>query len=382
MANTPYVIFLACLLLIDGVILYSYFMYCEQKNYRNIKNEFIVVTLKQAGIIQAAAFVISFAFLYFFTPDKTWFNDSGFLYFVGLLCCFGLLGLLPGKNKFCRILRSLIELAGIAALVWLMPETEFLSKSPLRPEAFKIIAALVWFIVFKLACSLDKLEGLVYEQSFYLGFCCAILIIFFQRPLLSLLQTGALFCPLIFLLAPFYYIFNYRLPMGNAARNMMCLAVTGLAFFLAANGQWGIAILMLSYTFFEGVIIILRSLKNLVLRRKEPLFFFETLQARGLSGRIIVNFILRRNILMSALIIFSVYASIQMQTVILAALLYLKFYLNIINPSSSKSSLIDLYRQAKTDARKSLDETKKDFSQLKELYKNKTAGEKDGDTNS
>lgn len=379
MANTPYVIFLACLLLIDGVILYSYFLYCEQKNYRNVKNEFIVVTLKHAGIIQAVAFVFSMGLLYFFMPDKTWFHDSRFLYFGVLLTCFGLLGLMPRKKRSCRIAANLFELAGIAAFVWFMPETEFLSKTALRPEAFKIIAALVWFTVFKLTCSLDKLEGLIYEQSFYLGFCCALLIIFFQRPLLSLLQTGGLFCPLIFLLAPFFYIFNYRLPMGGPARNIMCVAVTGLAFFLIADGQWGIAVLMLSYILFEGVVIVCRFLKNLLFRQKNPLFFFETLQARGLPDRIIVNFILRRNILLSVLIVFGVYASVQIQTVILAALLYLKFYLNVINPSSSKSSLIDLYKQAKKDARKGLDETKKDISQLKEIYKNKMAKDKDGD---
>lgn len=380
MANTPYAIFLACLLLIDGVILYSYFLYCEQKNYRNVKNEFIVVTLKQAGIIQAAAFVVSIAFLYFFTPDKTWFHNSRFLYFGGLLSCFGLVGLMPRESKFCRIVQNLLELAGIAALVWFTPETDFLSKTPLRPEAFKIIAAVVWFIIFRLTCSLDRLEGLVYEQSFYLGFCCAVLIIFFQRPVLSLLQTGALFCPLIFLMAPFYYIFNYRLPMGAPARNIMCLAVTGVAFFLATEGQWGIAALMLSYILFEGIVITCRFLKNLLFRRKNPLYFFETLQERGLPDQVVINFILRRNILMSILIVLTVYASVQIQAVVLAMLLYLKFYLNITSPSSSKSSLADLYRQAKTDARKSLDETKKDFSQLREMYKNKAVKEKDGDT--
>ena len=367
-----YFIFLGCLLAFNVAVLYSYFLRCEMKEFEQIHNRTFTPALPKAYPILIFSFLTGAAALFYFTPDKTWFFESKFLYFSGLAVIFAVLGFIPADKKTGKTVKALLELAGIAGFVFITPDNSGLfSKIDLPPQAVRAGAALIWFVLFKFLLVLNQFEGLIAAQAFHIGFSSLLLLVLTSFSFISLLQINGMLCVLVFMLTPFYYILPYELPLKKASANILSFFVTGLSFLMIMTGNWGAGILIMAYVLFELIIVIYRFIGNLFSRQKASLFFFETLQERGIFSEKILGLIIRYNFLMSGFAFFSVYLSIQVQAVLLAVLFYIKLYFNIMDPGQ-KASLTDLYKQAKKDIRKGLTGTGRTITELKEKYQAKT----------
>lgn len=367
-----YFIFLGCLLAFNVAVLYTYFLRCEMKEFEQIHNRSFTPALPKAYPILIFSFLAGAAALFYFTPDKTWFFESKFLYFSGLAVVFAVLGFIPADKKTGKIIKALPELAGIAGFVFIMPDNgDLFSKIDLPEPALRAGAALIWFGLFKFLLVLNQFEGLIAAQAFHIGFSSLLLLVLTSFSFVSLLQINGMLCVLIFMLTPFYYILQYDLPLKGASANILSFLITGLSFLMIMTGNWGAGVLLMAYVLFEMAIFVYRFAGNLFSRKKTPLFFFETLQERGIFSERIIGLVIRYNFLMSGLAFFSVYLLIQTQAVVLAALFYIKLYFNVMNVGQ-KASLTDLYKQAKKDARKGLMNTSSMITNLKEKYQAKT----------
>ena len=70
MTNIPYFILLACVLVLNISVLYSYFLVCDIKTNETVHNGFAPVILKKAYCVQALTFLIGAAALFYFSyPD-------------------------------------------------------------------------------------------------------------------------------------------------------------------------------------------------------------------------------------------------------------------------------------------------------------------------
>lgn len=373
MTLSHYFIFLGCLLAFNVAVLYTYFLRCEMKEFEQIHNRSFTPALPKAYPILIFSFLAGAAALFYFTPDKTWFFESKFLYFSGLAVVFVVLGFVPADKKTGKIIKALPELAGIAGFVFIVPDnSDLFSKIDLPEPAVRAGAALIWFGLFKFLLVLNQFEGLIAAQAFHIGFSSLLLLVLTSFSFVSLLQINGMLCVLIFMLAPFYYILQYDLPLKGASANILSFLVTGLSFLMIMTGNWGVGVLIMAYILFELAVLCYRFFKNLVFRQKAPVFFFEALLEKGVTNEKVISLIIRYNLIISCLVFFAVYISIQLQPVILAALLYVKLYFNIMDPRSARASLTDLYKQAKKDARKGLTDTSRTITELKEKYQAKT----------
>ena len=173
-----YFIFLGCLLAFNVAVLYTYFLRCEMKEFEQIHNRSFTPALPKAYPILIFSFLAGAAALFYFTPDKTWFFESKFLYFSGLAVVFAVLGFIPADKKTGKIIKALPELAGIAGFVFIMPDNgDLFSKIDLPEPALRAGAALIWFGLFKFLLVLNQFEGLIAAQAFHIGFSSLLLLV-------------------------------------------------------------------------------------------------------------------------------------------------------------------------------------------------------------
>jgi len=153
-------------------------------------------------------------------------------------------------------------------------------------------------------------------------------------------------------------------------RNIFCLLLTGLAFFMIPAGYWGIGILMVGYVLFEIVVGACHFVINLFKKEKTPLFFYDGLLNKA-SESDIIYVVSYYNFLSVGLMFFLVYLHLQFQLVLFAVFLYSKMYLNIMSPKTAGTGVLDLFREAKKTAVTGIAETSKTLSELKETYQSK-----------
>lgn len=363
-----YFIFLGCLLAVNIAVLYTHFLRREMQNFEQIHNRVCIPSLPKAYPLLVSCFLAGAAALFYFTADKTWFIESKFLYFLGLALIFAVLGFIPASKKSGKIIKALLELSGITGFVFITQDNDIFAQKNFLPLAVSGGIALIWFVLFKFLSVLNRFEGLIAAQAFHFGLSSLFILILLSFPFISLLQINGMLCVLIFMLTPFYCVLQYEMPLKGASLNSLNFILTGLLFLMVSTGNWGVGFLMMAYVLFELAVVCFRFTKNLIFRRKNSLFFFEILQERGISNELIISLIVRYHFMISCLIFFSVYLSLQTQPFILAVLLYVKLYFNVIDPRAAKSSLTELYRQAKKDAKKGLTNSRYTFKTFKEKY--------------
>ena len=377
MTLSHYFIFLICLCLCNITVLYSYFLYYEAQNYQKVHNTVFVPVLKNAYPIQISSFLIGSVLLFYFTEDKSWYYESKFLYFLGMTTLLIPIGYLPLKGKTRTIVKSVLEFGGITGLTFIFPYSDFLKQIPASPELVRIGIAVIWFTVFKFFCVLNRFEGMAAIQAFHIGLSSLLVLVFIAFTPTALLQINSQLFLLIFLLTPLIFVLQYSLPLNETWSTVLCFCLTGLSVFMALTGNWSVGILMIMYVLFELVVVCYRFIKNFIFRQHQALFFYQGLLDNGLSKEQIVNAIIRYHFLMSGLILFIIYASSQVQAIVLALFLYLRLYYSAVAPQATKSSLIDLYRQAKKDAKKGILETERTINELKEKYNKSSSQKKD-----
>ena len=165
-------------------------------------------------------------------------------------------------------------------------------------------------------------------------------------------------------------MFGAQIPSSRVFQNVFCFAVTWVPFYMASQGRWGSAALLLTYPLLEITAYCCRFFYGFLMKIK-PEFLFESLENKGVPAVFIVRFIFRRNLLMGGLWLLSLQASLQYQPVVLAALFMLDSYIRIVSPSKKDTSLKTLFTDMASDAKKGFKETNKAFSDLKEKYKSK-----------
>lgn len=374
-----YSIFLACLIFLNITVLYTYFLTSESKVFDRIHNENVLLTLKYAYLIQSATLLAGGCALYYFTPDKTWFSEIKFSYFMGLAVFCGIAGLINDDRKAGLIFRSVLELTAITGFVFLMPEKEWMTKFSLPAEIGRLLTGVIWFSVYKFICVLcDRFEGILVIQSLHIGFISLILF-YFSGFIVSFLQVMGMLFPVMLMLAPLYCLFHYKLPLPDYVKNVFCLMITGFVFFTVPINALGLGALMISYVLFEMTVVFLRFIFNPL--KKQKLFFCECLAEKIPSHRFLVSFVVRYNVLISGFVFMAVYLNTQIQFVVLSGILYAKLYLAAIEGETSNGGIIDLIKGAKETAQTGYKETAKTFSELKSQYARKQAQKKDSSRN-
>lgn len=163
-----------------------------------------------------------------------------------------------------------------------MPDnSDLFSKIDLPEPAVRAGAALIWFGLFKFLLVLNQFEGLIAAQAFHIGFSSLLLLVLTSFSFVSLLQINGMLCVLIFMLAPFYYILQYDLPLKGASANILSFLVTGLSFLMIMTGNWGVGVLIMAYILFELAILCYRFSKILFSGRKLPFSFLKRCWKRG-----------------------------------------------------------------------------------------------------
>ena len=373
MTNIPYFVLLACVLVLNISVLYSYFLACDIKTNETVHNDFAPVTLKKAYCVQALTFLIGAAALFYFSADKTWFDASGIMYFPTLLFLFFLTGFFKRKSKIPTVLSVIIELSGIICFTFFLPDFSVLSDR-FQPAAVKVSAGCIWFIVFQFFRLLSvRFDSLIVIQSIHIGFSSLLILLIFPFTPASLLQLCAILFPIMLMLVPFYCIFHAVLPLSENLRNFFCLLLTGLAFFTIPAGKWGMGVLMSGYILFEMAVVIVHFTLNLIKKRKRPLFFHDNLMEKNASAAHIVAYY---NFLASGLLFFAVYINQSLQIIILAVFMYFKMYLNIMSPKTANTGIIDLFKEAKKTAVSSIEQTSQTITDLKQTFSPKQGKDK------
>lgn len=369
-----YFIFLTCLLVLNIAVLYSYFLISEEKNFNEIHNEDVKLSLKNAYLIQTATLLAGCLALYFFSNDKTWFSKINFLYFLALTVICGLTGKIEVHSKQGLIFGNIVELALITGFVFLLPERGWMEKYSYPAEIVRLSAGLIWFVVYKFFCALcDRFKGILVIQSLQTGFIALLLLYFSNINPLFLYITGTLF-PVMLMLAPLYCIFHYDLPLSGSIKNTLCLMITGFIFFTVPIEAFGTGSLMFSYVLFELAVVFFRFSFSFL--KKEKLFFCECLLEKTQSLDSLVNIVIRYNILIAGLAFASVYLNMSVQFILLTVIIYIKLYLTVTG-GQTKGGITDLIKGAKETAQAGYKETVGTFSELKEMYAKKQKEKKD-----
>lgn len=96
------------------------------------------------------------------------------MYFVcALFAGFGLIGLVPLKNKACHVGVAFLQIAGIAAALLLLPENSFFFNFDIPKWLDKVCAGALWFAVLRLLMRMDKLDSFTAVQGTSVGLACA-----------------------------------------------------------------------------------------------------------------------------------------------------------------------------------------------------------------
>lgn len=369
MNTFPYFIFLVCLLVLNITVLYGYFLSNDIKMNETVHNGYVPPTLKRAYSIQAFSLLAGSLVLFYFSDDKTWFYESKFLYFSGMLILFYLFGFLERRSKILSFLCFLLEWAGITGFVFLLPEFPLLTRTDLPPEAMRALLGTGWFVLFIFFRILSgRFDGLVELQSLHIGFTSLLILIFLSFNPLSLLQMGFLFFPVMLMLTPFYCVFRYILPLNSGVLNFFCLFLTGFSFFMVPTGNWGVCLLTSGYILFELAVVIFHFLLNRIIKEKKPLLFYENLLQKVSLKSEAVRIIIYYNFLAAGLTFFMCYINLQLQVIVLSLFFYFKMYMNILSPKAARTGVIDLFTEAKKTAENGISETSRAVSDLKRTY--------------
>ena len=369
MNTVPYFIFLVCLLVLNISVLYIYFLSNDIKMNETVHSDYVPPALKMAYPVQALSLFAGIIVLFYFSDNKTWFFESRFLHFSGLLLLFGLFGFLEKRSKILSFFIFLLEWGAITGFVFLLPEFPLLTQTTLPAEAVRAMIGTGWFVIFKFFQILSgRFDGIVELQSLHIGFTSLLIFLLLPYTPVSLLQTGAMLFPVMLMLTPFYCVFHYLLPLNRCMQNFFCLFLTGLAFFTVPAGHWGTGVLMTGYVIFELAVVILHFLFNRISKIKKPLFFYENLLKKNPLKEETVRVVIYYNFLSAGLTFFMIYINLQFQVVVLAAFFYFRMYMNIFNPKNIKTGVFDLFREAKKTAKDGITESSQALSDLKKSY--------------
>ncbi len=369
MGTATYFLFLFGVFIAGMVVMTAYYLFSERREFMEISDQPFRCRLNKAGAIQSLFLILACVLFCFLCPDKEWIKNNQMYFVCALFAGFGLIGLVPLKNKACHVGVAFLQIAGIAAALLLLPENSFFFNFDIPKWLDKVCAGALWFAVLRLLMRMDKLDSFTAVQGTSVGLACAAAL-FVTIPLSAVFFqfSGILFA--VSAVLCIFFALGSEIPSSPVFKNVFAFAVSWAAFYMASQGRWGNGALLLAYPLAEAVIFACRSIKGALLKEK-PLFLFESLQNRNFPDWYIIRYVFRRNLLLDGLFLLSLMAQKQYQPVILAGLFMLDYYLRAVSPKRD-DSIKSLFKNMTKDAKKSFKETNKAFSDLKEMYKNKS----------
>lgn len=368
MTATHYLIFLGCLLACDIAALYSYFFYCEAKHFNRVYNTEAPVALRFAFPVQCVVFALSAAAFYMLSPDKTGLEAVRFGSFAAAAGIVTACGFIPTAKRSLAAVQWIVEAVVMSAVVFMLPDNPAFEYFDLPAPAARAAAGLIWFAVFKAFVLLGEHEAFIPVKAFGVGTASALVLFFAAPPLVALLRINVILGVLMFMVAPFCFLFGCVTPLQKVCRIFLCFVITASAFQIVLAGKPGIGILMVMYAAFEIVVCAYRLIKSLLSRKKIPLSFVSLLLDKGATENDAVSFLFRYDWLFVLLMLLDAYTDASLQVVVLGGLLYLKLYYNITCPKSARMSLRDLFKKAKSDARSGFAQTEQALRGIREKY--------------
>lgn len=376
MDTATYFLFLFGVFIVGMLIMTAYYLFSERREFMEVSDGPLQCRLNRASTIQSLILIAATVLFCFLCPDGEQIKNDKMYFVSALFGFFALIGIIPLKNKLLSCFVLFLQAAGIAAALWILPEKTSFFPYEMPLWADRAGAGVLWFSAFRLLMRLDDLDSFTAQQGTAVGLTCAVGLFLTH----SLSDTFFQFSGILFAVSAVlnvFFVLGASIPSTRIFKNTFAFSLTWISFYMAAQGRWGSGALLLAYPLAEGVIYLCRGVKAVLLKTK-PLFLYETLTERNFPDRYITRFIFRRNLLIGGLFLLSLMAELQYQPVILASLFMLDYYIRIVSPKRD-DSLRSLFKGMARDAQKGFQETNKAFSDLKEIYKNKTEDKRDED---
>lgn len=350
----------------DMVVLTVCYLFFSRKNFMVLDTEKDLNVFPRAFPIQLLLLTAGAALLM---------HMNGFLMKKYVLTAFGA-GILtaassvPFSNRRAvGIGLSVFRFAVFAALVFLSPEDPpFIATLPYPPVAVKLVLALIWTLVFeKIAKTTGDTSLLFLGQMLYVGGVMFAAVFLTIVPLFFC-QTGSILLFAALALLPFPIVMGAALPASPLFFGAVSFFITVLAWMMTVSGHWATAVILLSFYFTDAVYGLVVFFKNLFRREKFPLVLSDRFKMMGATDYQIFSVVFRREALFGAMTLFALrFPESQVKLLMITALLYLKFMLNIFSPALQKTSYGQLFRQIKDDVKKNI----KDAAQTVEDFKNR-----------
>ena len=372
MSNFVYVSLAGGLFVVNLAVLLCLYIFKRNASYMSLSvdaqnGEVPFLSLTQGLFFTAAAVLLPyFSNAVAFYTDLTFFTAAGLAVFVAAV------GFVPVRSPWARAAITVAEFCAFAAAVFVLPTPDFLTRADMPLPIGKALTALVWLAVYKVSGFGGKHDELVWEQTFFAGVVCFCAVFITSLPSREVLQTGGLLLAVSLAVVPFAVLYGADVTPSKPLVNLLNLAVTGVGYCWVVQGVWGCAVLLLSYPLFELIFCLTRAFGNLFRRqdRKRLVFVCDEMKAVGMTPWKIVDFVFKRNLLFGAMLLLTLdRVYLQKQMVLLAALLYAKFAINIVSPGTMKSSFRGLLKQIGADAKKGWRETGDSLTAVKEKYK-------------
>ena len=174
MGTATYFLFLFGVFIAGTVVMTAYYLFSERREFMEISDQPFRCRLNKAGVIQSLFLILSCTLFCFLCPDKEWIKNNQMYFVCALFAGFGLIGLVPLKNKACHVGVAFLQIAGIAAALLLLPENSFFFNFDIPKWLDNVCAGAIWFVILRLLMRMDKLTSFTAVQGMSVGLACAV----------------------------------------------------------------------------------------------------------------------------------------------------------------------------------------------------------------
>lgn len=359
MSNFSYFLFEIILLFISTGSLVSYHLIKERAEMMEFSVNVPSKIEKYGNSIIILFFLFGFCSFYFFASKELLLKKEVCCKFLPMIGIYFLFGFFSLKNKGLIICKYVFEFLVLFFTVG------FLNlQITLKIQMYMIVSL---FLIFKQPNVQKKYKIPVYSQMVTISFTMFLASFFVPEHLKEIIQIGGIVFSTAFVVFPFQKIFQVSIKLNQYFINLVQSIFLAIALYLVSEGNIGASFILLSYPLFEMCFAIFLKIYNFFKRQKVSCFMMDILDLLGCSDFDKGMFVFRRNMLFGGLFIFIMYVpSWQPQVVLLTFILYLKFAVSYVAGPSSTASFRYLFKEMKSDFKKSVLETEQAWNNIKQ----------------